>query len=109
MKKYKYFIFLVALSFIFYNCKHEIIKQEPSITTVTQSGSCSPDSVYFNKDVMPIIQANCAVSGCHGGGAAQDGVDLSSYDKIINTGGVKPFDANDSDLYEAITETNSDD
>ncbi|MDX1350228.1 MAG: hypothetical protein R3279_08275, partial [Putridiphycobacter sp.] len=35
--------------------------------------------------------------------------DLISYDKIINTGGVNPFYANDSYLYEAITENNSDD
>ena len=26
---------------------------------------CSPDSVYFEQQLLPIIQSNCAVSGCH--------------------------------------------
>lgn len=69
---------------------------------------CNPDSIYFNKDVMPIIQSNCAISGCHGGGSAQDGVDLTSYASIIATGEIEAYNPGGSDLYEAITETDLD-
>ncbi len=72
-------------------------------------GSCDPDSVYFNKDVFPIIQSNCNMAGCHGNGSAQEGVDLTSYDGIMLTGEIKPFDPNGSDLFEAITETDVED
>ncbi len=69
---------------------------------------CDPDSIYFNRDVLPIIQSNCAISGCHGGGTAQDGVDLTSYASIMSTGGIEAYNPGGSDLYEAITETDLD-
>lgn len=63
---------------------------------------CDPSLVYFQNDVFPIISSNCAYSGCHGDGSAEDGVDLSTYDLIISTGKVKPGNAGDSKLYKVM-------
>jgi uncharacterized membrane protein len=108
MIKISCFNFVVALivSITFYSCQHHPI--EPFDGNATTSGFCDPDSVYFNRDIMPIIQQNCAVSGCHGGGSAQDGVDLSSYQGIMTTGDIVPFNPGESDIYDVITETDPD-
>lgn len=72
------------------------------------SNNCNPDTVYFVKDIQPLLSANCAVSGCHDAGTQQDGVNLSSYSGIMNSGVIVPGNANASDLYEAIHETDPD-
>ena len=72
------------------------------------SGVCDPDSVYFVKDIQPLLSANCAVSGCHDAVTQQDGVNLSSYAGIMNSGVIVAGNPNASDLYEAIHETDPD-
>lgn len=108
MKKHKYFLVLIPfLIGINLSCRHEPIEPfKPIEDTVGDNpGGCSPDTAYFNRDVMPIIQLNCAVTACHGGGSAKGGVDLTTYQSIMNTADVDPFDPAGSDLYEVITET----
>lgn len=110
MKKYNLFTISIALLMVgFQSCRHHPIEPVDDNTDTISSGECDPDSIYFNQDVMPIIQQNCAVTGCHGGGSAQNGVDLTSYQSIMNTADVEPFDTDGSDLYEVITETDPDD
>ncbi len=77
----------------------------PSDTT---DKPCDPDSIYFTKDISPILQSNCAFSGCHGNGSAQDGVDISNYNTIITTIDIRPFELSESELYDVITETDLD-
>ncbi|MCB0733399.1 MAG: hypothetical protein KDC76_02395 [Bacteroidetes bacterium] len=77
-------------------------------TTVFNDHHCDPDTVYFQNDIWPIIQSNCAYAGCHGDGSAEEGVDLTSYSKIIQTGKVRAFRPDNSELYEVITETDPD-
>lgn len=36
-----------------------------SDTSTTGMSGCDPDSVYFNRDVLPLIISSCATSGCH--------------------------------------------
>ncbi|MEZ4984738.1 MAG: c-type cytochrome domain-containing protein [Saprospiraceae bacterium] len=69
---------------------------------------CDPDSVYFSLQILPILQSNCAFSGCHDAASHQDGVVLTSYTSVINTAQVRPFDLGDSELYEVITESDPD-
>jgi len=108
MKIYSLILFSGAI--LLQGCQHHPIKpMENTNTGNLGSGECDPDSIYFNTDVFPIIQQNCAVTGCHGGGSAQDGVDLTSYQSIMNTANVVPFNLGASDLYEVITETDPDD
>ena len=48
------------------------------------------------------------MSGCHNATDKKDGVDLSSYNAIIKTAEVKPFNAAKSELYEVLIETDLD-
>lgn len=99
------------------SCKHElpIITVIPVDTTGTGGGGdgdsdlCDPDSVYFEKDILPMIISNCAMSGCHDAATHAEGVNLSSYASVMNTAEVVPFDPGDSKLYEVITENDVDD
>ena len=93
------------------SCKHEPeddIQPDDTITTVTSADTCSLDTVYFVNDILPIISSNCAMSGCHDAATQSDGVDLSRYDRIIATGDVRPGDAEGSDLYEVLVESDPD-
>lgn len=106
---------LVVASFVvaIQSCKHTIDDPKPSgnqnptdtTTNPSNSDTCSLDTVYFVNDILPIIQSNCAQSGCHDAASRQDGVQLTDYDKIISTGKVKAGNANDSKLFEAIMDT----
>ncbi len=65
---------------------------------------CDPDSVYFERDLLPILVSNCALSGCHDAQSAQDGVILDSYINVLSTGDIKAGDPGDSDLYEVLVD-----
>jgi hypothetical protein len=97
----------------FYACEHE-----PSVTINGNNGGgngngngnnslppCDPDTVYFEQDILPIFSANCTMSGCHNSNNPADGIDLSSYAAVMSSNIVKPGQASNSDLFEAITET----
>lgn len=97
-----------------HSCRHEplIPPVTPPVDT-TGSGTttgqpCSPDTVYFEQQILPILQSNCAMSGCHDAASAQDGVVLTDYASVMNTADVRPFNLGGSDLYEVITETDPD-
>lgn len=75
----------------------------------TNTDPCDPDSVYFETDVLPILISNCAKSGCHDAASHQEGVILTTYQNVMNTAEVEPFDLDDSELYEVITESDPDD
>jgi len=59
-------------------------------------------TVYFNDDIMPILNSNCSISGCHGSGEAPD---LSSYSGVSRF--VKPLKPMESKLYKVITSHSS--
>jgi len=73
------------------------------------TGSCDPDTVYFQNTILPLIQSNCAVSGCHDATSHREGVQLTDYAHIINTGGIRPGDPTHSDLYRSISGNYGDD
>jgi mono/diheme cytochrome c family protein len=115
MKKLIYI--LVPLYFFVVSCEHDpvyetIVNEDPGDGGNGNGGNgnggngCDPNLTYFANDVRPIIASNCAVTGCHGGGSAQDGVDLSSYEGIMAI--VDVDDPMDSELIEVITEDDPD-
>lgn len=73
--------------------------------TVTTSGSCDPDTVYFVNDVLPIFQSSCAISGCHDAITAEEGVVLTDYQHILSTGHVHAGDPHGSEVYQVLNET----
>ena len=67
---------------------------------------CDPNIVYFENEVLPIIISSCSTIGCHGNGSAEDGIELSTYEGIMQI--VEPNDPSDSEIIEVITETDPD-
>lgn len=108
---------LVILAAGFGSCKHEpVYPVNPAQNDTTGNpvdpsnpdAGCDPSVVYFQNDVLPIFVSNCAMSGCHNSGSAQDGVVLENYTSIMNSNVVEPYDAGNSDLIEAVTESDPD-
>ncbi len=86
-------------------CKHEPQKVEPEPVplTPTISQGCSPDTVYFMKDIQPLLESSCAISGCHDATTAADGVNLTSYQNILQTGGIIAGNPTGSELYQQVS------
>jgi len=55
-------------------------------------------TISFSGRVQPIIQSNCAKSGCHDGG---EQFDLTSYESITRK--VEPGKPNKSEIYKSMT------
>lgn len=119
MKKIKYLTsaLILMVAFFTYQCKHDpdIIPDDggngngnnPGDTT--ELNTCDPDTVYFQNDILPLLISNCGTSGCHDPGTASEGVVLTDYFSVINSGKVKPGDPNDSEIFEKITENDPED
>ena len=119
---YKYIYRILALALLVLvaeSCEHEplapIVDPDiPEDTTGTGGNDsnlvvCDPDTVYFNQMILPLLNSNCAVSGCHNPETAEDDVVLSDYESILATADIVPFDANESDIIEVLFETDPDD
>ena len=75
-------------------------------TTGSTGTSCSPDTVYFTNTVLPIIQTNCAKSGCHDSITHIEEFNLSSYSGIMRSRLVVAGDTSDSYLYYSLVTAN---
>lgn len=71
-------------------------------------GGTNNGMVCFETEVLPIFKSSCAKSGCHDPQSKQEGYVLDSYANIMKKG-IKPFNPNNSKIYEAITENDDDD
>jgi hypothetical protein len=49
--------------------------QKDPISTV----DCTGVTPTYSSDIKPILDTNCATSGCHNSGSKQAGIDLSNY------------------------------
>lgn len=112
-------VVLAGFLFVLVQCKHEpymVVNPNPTDTTTNPidtttppSGKpCDPDSVYFQNQILPLIVSNCATSGCHDAASASDGVVLTNYANIINTGDVRPGNPGNSELYEVLIDNDPD-
>ncbi|MBK7763444.1 MAG: hypothetical protein IPI46_08720 [Bacteroidetes bacterium] len=92
-------------------CKHEPISTNvipPNNNGGTTSSNCSPDTVYFTNDILPILISNCTMSGCHDVASHEEGVILTDYANIMATADVDPGNATSSDLYKVLIKTDPD-
>jgi len=116
----RYISFLLHTSFaaitllLAYSCKHDpdplgII--EPIDTTGNNTGGtqCSPDTIYFVQQVLPMFQSGCAMSGCHDAITHEEGIILDSYSNIIATGGINISNPTNSKIYKKMVETDVED
>ncbi|MCB9283928.1 MAG: hypothetical protein H6563_07645 [Lewinellaceae bacterium] len=98
------------------SCKHYPVEDIiPPVDTTTNpppedtlGTPCDPNVVYFDLQVLPILISNCAMPGCHDVDSHQEDVVLTSYENVMNTADVTPYDPNESKLYRMITETDPD-
>ena len=100
---------IYLLLFLMIGCKHHIDYDDLTFTqgvvnndTVVVGNVCSPDSVYFQNDILPIFLSNCAMSGCHNSAIAAEGVVLVDYNSVISSGGIIPGNPFGSELYQEI-------
>ena len=88
------------------SCKHPYGDLNNNISGSGSSATpCDPNKVYFQQQVLPILVSNCAMSGCHDDATHKEGVVLTSYQKVMATGGVRPGNVSGSELYKVITDT----
>lgn len=90
-------------------CKHqppELIPDKPNTPITPTPTACDPDSVYFEKDILPLLISSCAKAGCHDANSNSDGVTLSNYSKIMEQ--IQAGNPGNSDLFEVITENDLD-
>ena len=122
-------LFVLGIWLSFPSCKHEPIIEEVemnpidttsnppdtmtvdtmTVDTMNMGIPCDSNVIYFNLQVLPILQSNCAFSGCHDVASHQDGVILENYDYVMQTAEVVPFDLGESELYEVLVENDLDD
>lgn len=94
-------------------CKHEPLvgPTNPNPNDPPTVGAvCSPDTVYFQNQVLPLLISNCTQSGCHNAQDRKEGIVLDSYASLMSTvKKVNSTDWNKNELTEAILETDPDD
>ena len=101
------------------SCKHdqELANNvsDPPIDTTTNNNNnnnngsgCSPDTVYFVQQVLPIFQSSCAMSGCHNTSSHKEGIILDSYSNIIATGGIRISNPSNSKVYRVMLNNGED-
>lgn len=98
---------LCVLIFVF-ACEHDPFPAPPDSGGIEHppiSKPCHPDTIYFERDILPILNSNCAYSGCHDAGTASDGVILDSYSNVLSTADVDAFDPDGSDFYQVLVDT----
>lgn len=103
-------VFLVLIMLV-NACKHEPKLEDTSNNGGNNNGTnnpCDSNIVYFEKDILPIFTANCAMSGCHDPASAEDEVILNNYQNIMATGEIKPNNPNESKAYEVLITTKPD-
>ena len=69
---------------------------------------CDPDIVYFDRDVLPLLRSNCAFSDCHDAASAQEGVILETYESVMETADVTPFDLDESEIFKVLVDSEED-
>jgi len=105
------FIAVLLLIFSCLNDKNTPLAIQPIIVDTTGVPevpstpvvNCSPDTIYFQQSVLPLITSNCAMSGCHDAISHKEGVILTDYTNISRE--VKVSSPTSSDLYKCLNET----
>lgn len=86
-------------------CDHDSLIVDPGpidtmpVDTLDSLMLCHPDTIYFEKDVLPIVLSSCGMQLCHDAVTKQAGLQYTSYETILATGKVVPFDPLASQFY----------
>lgn len=113
MRKLLTGIVLLCLSvLLIISCKHELPLPIDdgtggAVTPPSTGPACSPDSVYFQNTLLPLLTSNCAMSGCHDVTTHKEGLILNNYTGIMRI--VRAGNASGSKLVSICTTTNNGD
>jgi hypothetical protein len=66
--------------------------------------NASDSMLCFTRDILPIVSANCGITGCHDATSHASGYDFTSYDGSI--GSIRRGNAPSSRLFTSITQFN---
>ena len=91
-------VFVITLGFG--ACKHDLPDPPPE--------DCQSGKVYFSRDIAPLLLTNCGMPGCHDAASASDGVNLSSYEALMNSGILNPNAPFNGDFWEVLNESDPD-
>ena len=73
-------------------------------TTVLQDNSVAiTTTVSFSKDIVPILNTSCAVSGCHGGSVAPNLSSATAYNALQNGNLINTATPASSEVYLWLT------
>jgi hypothetical protein len=108
-----YLGFILAIIAFIQSCKHEFPAANQPQTggenpPVVSTG-CSPDTAWFQQQVLPIFVSNCSSAGCHDAVSHQEGIVLTNYNSIMNTGKIVPGQPSRSKSWVKINESNTND
>ncbi|MFN4080847.1 MAG: c-type cytochrome [Saprospiraceae bacterium] len=80
-------ILFAATLLAFFACKHDPFNDldGPNPDPPMGGNPCSPDSVYFDNQILPILISNCTQSGCHNNADRADGVVTTSFQQLMST------------------------
>ncbi|HMG15562.1 MAG TPA: c-type cytochrome domain-containing protein [Saprospiraceae bacterium] len=116
MKSYKLFSLIFTLIIMTASsCKYDpVTLDNPGNngggvdTTGTEPGgnTCSTDSVYFNKDILPLFSSSCALPGCHDAISKQEGINMTDFNSILKE--IDKGKATNSKIYKVLIEKDPD-
>ncbi|NTW33477.1 MAG: hypothetical protein HGB12_12790, partial [Bacteroidetes bacterium] len=89
----------VSVCIIYSSCKHEPTPPPPP--PIPTGTNITPDGICFQENILPIIQSNCAISGCHDG-TGEENFSLSNYSNIMASEIVKAGNPSESKLYKVL-------
>jgi hypothetical protein len=72
-------LFAIVILVMTCSCKH-VVKYD-----------CTGVTPTYTENIKPILDVTCARSGCHGGGHAASGIDLSTYAGTVSASSKKSF------------------
>ena len=100
-------IILLLTVFSIPACVHDPVLGDPvdPIDTMMMGpdNACDPDSIYFASDVLPIIRSSCGMGFCHDDESKRAGIELTSYETLVEADIVVPFEPENSKMYEVMT------
>jgi len=104
---------LISAINLFSACNHDAeiisgIDPNPTDTSSNSTSQCSPDTMYFMQQVLPLLSSGCAMSGCHDAGSHKEGVVLDSYSAIMSTGGINISQPTQSKIYRQMLKSDED-
>lgn len=88
------------------SCTHDPLF-DPDSLKPTIPGCTATGQICFESNVLPIFISSCARSGCHDAITRTEGYVLDSYANIVRKG-IKPGDANESEIYKVLLESGDD-